>query len=182
MIAPAVSKLSAAVPRLLQVRRSVLVVFTLAVLVGGATTGCGEGNSNPALETVTPGQVVQRFKRETGTPLQRAAVPDEAWEQLSLGLNASRAQIRRYGVFSVYVAKAGHTKSLDSFLRDKATKKALERDSSGVYWELDSNSGTWVAYKRYAGNVVLAWFSGSASKAADARWQRLDRVLGGLSG
>jgi len=156
--------------------------MALAVLVGGAATGCGEGKSNPRPEFVAPGQVVQRFKRETGTPLQRAAVPDEAWEQLSLGLNASKAQIQRYGVFSVYVAKSGHAKALDSFFRDKATKRALERDSSGIYWELDSNSGTWVAYKRYAGNVVLVWFSGSTSKAADARWQRLDRVLGGLSG
>jgi len=156
--------------------------MALAVLVGGVAAGCGEGKSNPKPEFVSPGQVVQRFKRETGTPLQRAAVPDEAWEQLSLGLNASKAQIQRYGVFSVYVAKSGHAKALDSLLRNKATKKALERDSSGMYWELDSNSGTWVAYKRYAGNIVLAWFSGSTSKAADARWRRLDRVLGGLPG
>jgi len=156
--------------------------MALAVLVGGAATGCGDGKPNPQPEFVAPGQVVQRFKRETGTPLERAAVPDEAWEQLSLGLDASEAQIQRYGVFSVYVAKSGHTKALDSLLRNKATKKELERDSSGIYWELDSNSGTWVAYKRYAGNVVLAWFSGSASKEADARWQRLDRVLGGISG
>jgi hypothetical protein len=164
------------------VRRSALVALALAVVVGGVAAGCGDGKSNSQPEFVAPGQVVQRFKRETGTPLQRAAVPDEAWEQLSLGLNASKAEIQRYGVFSVYVAKLGHAKALDSFLRDKATKKPLQRDPSGIYWELDSNSGTWVAYKRYAGNIVLAWFSGSTSKAADARWQRLDRVLGGLSG
>jgi hypothetical protein len=163
-------------------RRPALVLMALATLVAGTATGCGGGKSNSNPELVKPGQVVQRFKQETGTPLQRAAVPDEAWEQLSLGLNASKAQIERYGVFSVYVAKAGHVEALGSFFRDKATKKALERDSQGVYWELDSNSGTWVAYKRYAGNVVLAWFSGSKSKAADARWQRLDRVLGGLPG
>lgn len=163
-------------------RRAALVLMALAMLVGGAATGCGKGKSNSQPEFVAPGQVVQRFKRETGTPLQRAAVPDEAWEQLSLGLNASKPEIQRYGVFSVYVAKSGHAKALDSLLRNKATKAALERDPSGLYWELDSNSGTWVAYKRYAGNIVLAWFSGSTSKAADARWQRLDRVLGGISG
>jgi len=156
--------------------------MVLATLVAGTTTGCGGAKSNSNPELVKPGQVVQRFKQETGTPLQRAAVPDDAWEQLSLGLNASKAQIERYGVFSVYVAKAGHVNALGSLFRDKATKKALERDSQGVYWELDSNSGTWVAYKRYAGNVVLVWFSGSKSKAADTRWHRLDRVLGGLSG
>jgi hypothetical protein len=156
--------------------------MAVATLVAGTTAGCGEGKSNSKPKFVTPGQVVQRFKRDTGTPLQRAAVPDEAWEQLSLGLNASKAQIQRYGVFSVYVAKSGHATALDSFFRDKATKKALGHDSQGVYWELDSNSGTWVAYKRFAGNVVLAWFSGSTSKAADTRWQRLDRVLGRLSG
>jgi hypothetical protein len=72
--------------------------------------------------------------------------------------------------------------ALSSLLRDKATQKPLDRDARGVYWELDSNSGTWVAYKRYAGNVVLAWFSGSKTRAVDERWQRLDRVFAGLSG
>jgi hypothetical protein len=124
--------------------------------------------------------VKERFMSETGEPLQRAAVSDEAWEQLGIGLDPTPAEVERYGIFSIYVGKSGHLAALGSLLRDKATRKALERDPQGVYWELDSNSGAWVAYKRYAENVVLAWFSGSKTRAVDARWQRLDRVLAGL--
>jgi hypothetical protein len=107
--------------------------------------------------------------------------PDEAWDQLSYGLNPSQAVLDRYGIFSVYVAKPGHVDALDSLLRDKATRKALERDARGVYWELDSNSGTWIAYKRYAGNVVLVWFSESKQRALDDRWENLDGVLADLA-
>lgn len=156
-----------------------LVLACVASACLGA--GCGGGNSEPQARLVTPGQVKERFQRETGKPLQRAAVPDEAWEQLGIGLNPTPAEVQQYGIFSIYVGKSGHLAALGSLLRDKATRKALERDSQGVYWELDSNSGTWVAFKRYAGNVVLAWFGGSKTRAVDARWQRLDRVLTGLS-
>jgi hypothetical protein len=157
----------------------VLVLACVAAISVGA--GCGEGNSAPEARVVTPGQVKERFQSETGKPLQRAAVPDEAWEQLGIGLNPTPAEVQRYGIFSIYVAKAGHLAALGSLLRDKATRKPLERDAQGIYWELDSNSSTWVAYKRYAGNVVLVWFGGSKTRAVDARWQRLDRVLAGLA-
>ena len=59
---------------------------------------------------------------------------------------------------------------------------AFERDDQGVYWELDTQSNTWVAYKRYSGNVVLVWFGGSKQKGADARFERLDSILSGLPG
>jgi hypothetical protein len=39
-----------------------------------------------------------------------------------------------------------------------------------------------VAYKRYAPNVVLVWFSGAKTQALDARWVRLDNVFSGLAG
>jgi hypothetical protein len=163
------------------VKRAAALLLVLAC-AGAAWlgAGCGGGKSEPEARLVTPGQVKERFKSETGEPLQRAAVPDEAWEQLGIGLNPTPAEVERYGIFSIYVGKAGHLAALGSLLRDKATRKALERDSQGVYWELDSNSDTWVAYKRYAGNVVLVWFSGSKTRAVDARWQRLDRVFAGL--
>jgi len=164
------------------VRRTAAIVLALAcVAAAGLCTGCG-GGKKPEAAIVAPGQVMQRFKLATGKPLQRAAVPDEAWEQLGLGLNPSQAEVQRYGIFNVYVAKNGHLDALGSLLRDKATRKLLDRDARGLYWELDSQSGTWIAYKRYAGNVVLVWFSGSTTKAVDARWQRLDRVFAALGG
>jgi hypothetical protein len=164
------------------VKRTAAIVLALACVAGaGLPTGCG-GGKKPEAKIVTPGQVMQRFERETGKPLQRAAVPDEAWEQLGIGLNPSRADVQRYGIFNVYVAKSGHLGALGSLLRDKATRKPLERHSRELYWELDSESGTWIAYKRYVGNVVLVWFSGSTTRAVDARWQRLNRVFTGLAG
>jgi hypothetical protein len=164
------------------VKRAAALLLVLAcVATAWLGAGCGGGKAEPQATVVTPGQVKERFKRETGKPLLRAAVPDEAWEQLGIGLNPTAADVQRFGIFSIYVAKSGHLAALSSLLRDKATRKPLDRDSQGVYWELDSNSGTWVAYKRYAGNVVLAWFGGSKTRAVDARWQRLDRVLAGLT-
>jgi hypothetical protein len=165
------------------VRRLAVVLLALAsIAIVGAATGCGEGESEPQVELVAASQVVGRFEHETGRPLKPAATEDEAWEQLSYGLNPPQTVVDRYGIFSVYVAKRGHLDAVGSLLRDKATKKPLERDSRGVYWELDSNSGTWVAYKRYAGNVVLVWLSGSTERSVDVRWERLNRILTGIGG
>jgi hypothetical protein len=162
----------------LRVAAIALACLTLSVVA----TACGSKETAPAPELVAPGQVIQRFQKETGRELQRTAVPDEAWDQLGLGLNPSQADVKRYGIFSVYVAKQGRLTALASLLRDKATKKPLARGPQGVYWELDSQSRTWVAYKRYAQNVVLVWFSGAPTQALDARWVRLDRVFSGLAG
>jgi hypothetical protein len=163
-------------------RAAVSALAIAAVLAVSVAAGCGSGQSEPQVELVTPGQVIGQFERETGRPLERAAMEDKAFDQLSYGLNPSKELLDRYGIFSVYVVKKGHMEAVNSLLRDKATKKALERDSEGVYWELDSNSGTWVAYKRYPPNVVLVWLSGSKTQALDTRFERLDRVLAGLPG
>jgi hypothetical protein len=165
------------------VRRAAAIALALVFVLAAGASGCGSGeNSAPQPELVSAGQVSGKFKQETGRPLQRAATEDPAWEQLSYGLNPSPQLLDKYGIFSVYVAKPGHVDALGALLKDKATKKALQRDPEGVYWELDSNSGTWIAYSRYSRNVVLAWFSGSKERALDARWKRLDSVLAGLPG
>jgi hypothetical protein len=165
------------------VRRAAVIALALAsVLAVSVAAGCGSGQSEPQVELVTPGQVIGQFERKTGRPLERAAMEDEALDQLSYGLNPSKELLDRYGIFSVYVAKKGHLEAVNSLLRDKATKTALKRDSEGVYWELDSNSRTWIAYKRYPPNVVLVWFSESKTQAVDTRFERLDRVLAGLPG
>ena len=164
-------------------RRAALTALALlALAVPVAATGCGQSDSESQPDLVPASQVVGQFERETGRPLQRTAEPDEAWDQLSYGLNPSPELLERYGIFSVYVAKEGHVDALSSLLKDKATKKALERDKDGVYWELDSNSGTWIAYKRYARNIVLVWFSESKDNVVDARFERLDSVLADLDG
>jgi hypothetical protein len=164
------------------VRRAAAIALALVVVLAAGASGCGSGESAPQPELISAGQVIGRFKQETGRPLERAATADPAWEQLGYGLNPSRQLLEQYGIFSVYVAKPGHVDALGSLLKDKATKKTLKRDAEGVYWEQDANSGTWVAYKRYARNVVLVWFSGSKTQALDTRFERLDRVLADLRG
>jgi hypothetical protein len=166
----------------LVVRRAVLTgLFLLALVSTLVAAGCGGQESETQADLVPASKVIGQFERETGRPLQRAAESDVAWDQLSYGLNPSPELLDQYGIFSVYVAKEGHLDALDSLLKDKATKKALERDQDGIYWELDSNSGTWIAYKRYGRNVVLVWFTESKEQAVDARWERLDEVLADLA-
>jgi hypothetical protein len=165
------------------VRHAVLTGLTLlALALTTVGAGCGGQESDAQPDLVPASEVIGQFERETGRPLQRTAEPDVAWDQLSYGLDPSPELLERYGIFSVYVAKEGHVEALDSLLKDKATKKALERDEQGIYWELDSNSRTWVAYKRYARNIVLVWFSESKEQAVDERWERLDDVLADLAG
>lgn len=156
----------------------------LAVALAMVLAGCGasaKDDQNQVVQ-VSAAQVAQRFKQAGGRPLVRAPVSDEAFDQLGYGLDQPASLVNRYGIFNVYVSKAGRGEAVASLLKDKATGKPLERDSRGVYWELDTQSKTWVAYKRYAGNVVLVWFSGSKQKAADARFERLDSILAGLPG
>jgi hypothetical protein len=162
--------------------RRAAVILALATLCAGLAAGCGSSDSQPQPQLLTAGQVSDQFKRDTGRSLMRAATDDVAWDQLSYGLNPSQELLDKYGIFSIYVGKPQHLAALGSLLRDKATKKALEKDPEGVYWELDSNSRTWIAYKRYPPNVVLVWFSESKTQAVDTRFERLDRVLAGLPG
>jgi hypothetical protein len=162
--------------------RRAAAILALASLLAGLVAGCGSNNTQPEPQLLTAGQVSGQFKRDTGRSLMRAATDDVAWDQLSYGLNPSQKLLDKYGIFSVYVGKPQHLAALGSLLHDKATKKALEKDPEGVYWELDSNSGTWIAYKRYPPNVVLVWFSESKTQAVDTRFERLDRVLSGLPG
>ncbi|MGH3091282.1 MAG: hypothetical protein ACRDOG_02980, partial [Gaiellaceae bacterium] len=70
--------------------------------------------------------------------------------------------------------------ALNSLLTNKETKEPLEADSSGVYWELDTLAGSYVGYKRYGANVVVAWWSETKEPVADARFTRLDGLMNGL--
>jgi hypothetical protein len=159
-----------------------IALLSLAVLALTALAACGQTSDQSQVVTITPGQVTQRFQETTGRPLQLTPVPDPAWDQLGYGLNQPQQLVERYGMFNVYVGKPGKTASLASLFKNKATGKPLARGADGVYWELDTQSKTWVAYKRYGGNVVLVWFGGSKRQAADERFERLDSILSGLPG
>lgn len=159
-----------------------IALLSLALLALSVFAGCGAASDQTQEATLTPAQVGQTFKQATGRPLEPAAVSDPAWDQLGFGLDMPQTLVDRYGIFNVYVGKPGKTASLASFFKDKDTGKPLARDADGIYWERDSQSDTWVAYKRYSGNVVLVWFGGSKEQAADERFDRLDSILSGLPG
>jgi len=157
-----------------------IALLSLAVLALVALAGCGAQSDQTQVDSLTPAQVTQTFKQATGRPLEPAPVSDPAWDQLGYGLDMPQSLVDRYGIFNVYVGKPGKSASLASFFKDKDTNKPLARSTDSIYWELDSQSKTWVAYKRYGGNVVLVWFSGSKKQAADERFDRLDSILSGL--
>ncbi len=159
-----------------------IALLSLALLALFVLAGCGAPSDQSQEAALTPAQVGQTFERATGRPLEPAAVSDPSWNQLGFGLDMPQSLVDRYGIFNVYVGKPGKTASLASFFKDKATGKPLARGADDVYWELDSQSKTWVAYKRYSGNVVLVWFSGSKVQAPDERFERLDSILSGLPG
>jgi hypothetical protein len=156
-----------------RVRAALLFALALAAIAAG----CGAGETEPEDAVVTAGQVVDRFRQEAGSPLLRVGGDDPAFEQLSFGLNPPKRLLDRYGVFSIYVVKPDRPEAMDSLLRDKGTGAPLEADGNGVYWERDTQSRSWVAYKRYGANAVLVWYGESPERVADARFRRLDRVL-----
>jgi hypothetical protein len=157
----------------------------LAAAVALAAAGCGSGTSGEEDELqgkpIAAASVVQQFRSGPGRPLLRSAPGgDAAWDQLSLGLDVSPKLQRRFGTFSIYVVKPGHAAALESLLADKETKKPLERGAGGIYWEFDALAGSYVAYKRYGPNVVLAWWNEKRAPGTDPRWEELDRLLSGL--
>ena len=168
----------AAHPYRVGVRTRLLPLLTCLAI---ALAGCGsEADQEDGRTAFTGAEVADEFQRETGRGLQEAASRDPSWEQLSYGLDPSPDVLRRYGIFTVYVVEPGNDEALASLLADKATGEPLAADADGVRWELDSLSKTWIAYKRYGENIVLAWFSERKQRAIDERFARLDRILSGV--
>ena len=163
-------------------RRFHVLAVALLVLALGAGCGAGEAAPDPEPEArvLSSQQVSDEFREEAGRPLQET-VPDPSWEQLGFGLDAPPRVLREFGTFSIYVVDDEDPEALESLLRDKATGEPLELDDSGIYWERDSLSKTWIAHSRYGENVVLAWFSERTEPQTDERWKRLDEILSGLA-
>ena len=159
-------------------RRAALLLL-LAFFVA-ACGGNGDSAPEPEPSGISAQQVSAQFEEEGARPLEQTEVSDDAWDQLGYGLNPTPSLVARFGTFTVYVVEPGNEEALRSLLSDKATGEPLRPDARGIHWELDSQSRTWVAHKRYGPNVVLTWFSENTRKTIDARWERLDRVLSGL--
>ncbi|MGH3006856.1 MAG: hypothetical protein ACRDOS_13360 [Gaiellaceae bacterium] len=165
-------------------RIALLLALTTTIPLAAA---CGAAESTDD-DQVTPGppsftaqQVIREFRQTPGQPrLLRATGADVAWEQLSFGLDVRPRLQRRYGTFNVYVVEPGNEEAVGSLLTNKETKKPLERDANGIYWELDTLARSYVAYKRYGANVVVAWWSETREPVADGRFARLDGLLTGL--
>jgi hypothetical protein len=156
----------------------------LALALALAAVGCGSSATEQDREqaqAITAGQVVDEFREAPGKPkLRKTAEPDAAWEQLGFGLNVSEELRGTYGVFSVYVVKPERAEAVRSLLKDKETRKTLERDADGIFWDFDELARSYVAYKRYGPNVVLAWWNEKKEPGTDARWERLDALMSGL--
>jgi hypothetical protein len=163
----------------------------LALVTALVAAGCG-ASSEGVDETTTDEQeaapigatqLVAQFKQASGgTQLRGTATPDAAWEQLGLGLNATPAQQRQYGTFSIYVVDPDRDEAVTSLLSDKDTAKPLARADDGIYWDFDELAGSYVAYKRYGSNVVLAWWNEQSEPVTDERFERLDALMQELSG
>lgn len=156
------------------------ILAPLAAACGSAPSA-EENGERAEPPTLTAEQVIREFRQVPGQPrLRRAAGTDAAWEQLSFGLDVAPELQRRYGTFNVYVVRPGRDAAVDSLLTNKETKQALRRSADGIYWERDTLANSYVAYKRYGANVVLAWWSESDEPVTDGRWERLDQLMSRL--
>jgi hypothetical protein len=162
--------------------------IVLLLALGAALVAAGCGSSAEGVDETTTNeqeaapigasQLVAQFKRASGgTQLRGTATPDVAWEQLGLGLNATPAQQRQYGTFSIYVVEPDRDEAVTSLLSDKDTAEPLERGDNGIYWDFDELAGSYVAYKRYGPNVVLAWWNEQPEPVTDERFERLDALM-----
>ena len=161
-------------------RRPALICLLAAL----AVAGCGSSGSSEDQQAAPIGsqEVIQQFEEAPGIPpLETAAGSDPSWEQLSLGLDLSPAAQKRYGTFTIYVVDPEDPKAVRSLLADKDTAKPLQADADGIYWDFDELANSYVAQKRYGSNVVLAWWNESSDKGTDARWERLDQIMEGLT-
>ena len=166
-------------------RRSALICLLLASALALVLQGCGAGSGTDENDQAAPigaGTVIAQFRKAPGQPaLRRVAAPDASWEQLGLGLDPTPAQQKRFGTFTIYVVEPGRSQAVTSLLSDKDTSKPLEETAGGIYWDFDETARSYVAYKLYGPNVVLAWWNGKRDPVTDARFDRLDATLASLT-
>jgi hypothetical protein len=166
-------------------RRCTLISLLFALALALVVAGCGAGSGTDDNDQAAPigaGTVIAQFRKAPGQPaLRRVAAPDASWEQLGLGLDPTPAQQKRFGTFTIYVVEPGRSQAVTSLLSDKDTSKPLEETAGGIYWDFDETARSYVAYKLYGPNVVLAWWNGKRDAVTDARFDRLDATLASLT-
>jgi hypothetical protein len=168
--------------------RRIALIPLLLLALALAAAGCGaDAESDDAVDTETTQQeaapigaeqVVQQFlEAAESTQLQEVEVQDPSWEQLGPGLNPTPAQLRQYGIFTIYVVDPERDEAVDSLLADKDTAKPLEESADGIHWDFDEAAQSYVANKQYGPNVVLTWWNEKPEPGTDARWDRLDALM-----
>jgi hypothetical protein len=111
-------------------------------------------------------EVLRAFQAVSGTDPNVAVSSRRVGTVLdpNLGSTASTRRYERlFGRFTVYVAAR----------RDRVPA------GEDLRWRRMPGNG-WVAVKRYGANVVLSWTAPATGPTLDARWRRLDRMLGAL--
>ena len=154
--------------------RTGLVIAALTLVFAGATGSAAQ--SSPV--TLTPAQVIAKFKASTGGKLlvdRRATYPGHF---IALGVVQSISNIGRYGRFTIYVVTSGSGDDVTQLLADGHTGVLGTPGPANIYWEEGSTlqgDRYWLAKKRYGANLVLWWYG--TAQHVDATFKRLHKAL-----
>jgi len=147
----------------------IAIVVVLSVLAGAVNAS--------AVSTLTPSQVVARFRAQTGTTLavdRRSSYPGH---YAALGVPQSISNVGRYGRFTIWVVTSGDEEDVRQLLVDPHTGELGTPGAASIYWEHGTTIGGtpfWLGKKRY-GSIVLWWYG--SERRVDATFKRLHRAL-----
>ena len=163
-----------------------LAIVLLVVGCGGTPETAAQRRAKAALARYkadtepiggfTRAQVSDTFSKLVGQRLEPTAgqSPEASFETLDFPddeSSAGRARRDRYGYFTVYLIRARLGRRV--LLQDRATKRAITPDESGIYW---SRSGSgWTATKLYGQNLALVY--DADAHRLDEKFTRIDRVM-----
>ncbi len=163
-----------------------LATALLAVGCGGTQETAAQRRAKAAIarykadtkpiEGFTRAQVSDTFSKLVGQRVKPSPgqSPEASFETLDFPDDesaAGRARRDRYGYFTVYLIRAQLGRRV--LLQDRATKRPIAPDESGIYW---SRSGSgWTATKLYGQNLALVY--DSDAHRLDEKFTRIDRVM-----
>src|SRR3954451_9756086 len=147
---------------------TVLVALTLTACGGGGGGDTGTTGDSGGSYGTPAAKVAAAVKAKTGVALTTLD-DDEVWTTY-VAPPADAAAQQAYGPFTIYVVK--HKGGEQTLLA------GAQPDANGIDWKA-AGGGLWNATKRYGENVYLV-VAGLPSKKTDAKFRRLDVVLGGL--
>ena len=149
---------------------SIAIVVALPVFSAAVSASAGS--------TLSPSQVVSRFKAQTGTTLavdKRSSYPGH---YAALGVPQSISNIGRYGRFTIWVVTSGDEEDVRQLLVDPHTGELGTPGPASIYWEHGTTIGGtpfWLGKKRYGSGIVLWWYG--SERRVDATFKRLHRAL-----